>query len=92
MEAISTENAGSITFIKESSPTSFTVEQTLQTMAGAKTVALDTKTGRLFTMTAEFGPPAPNAPPGPAGRPARGPMVPGSFSILMVGRPSVAAD
>jgi hypothetical protein len=37
-------------------------------------------------MTAEYGP-APDAPPVPAGRPARGPMVPGSFSILMVGKP-----
>jgi hypothetical protein len=87
MESISTENAGSITFVKENSPTSFTVEQTLQTMMGAKTVALDTKTNRLFTMTAEYGPAAPDAKPGPAGRPARGPMVPGSFSILMVGKP-----
>ena len=86
MEAISAENAGTMTFIKENSPTSFAVEQTLQTMPGAKTLALDTKTGHVFTMTAEFGPPAPDAPPGPAGRPARGAMVPGSFSILMVGR------
>jgi hypothetical protein len=86
MEAISTENSGSITFIKEKSPTSFEVEQTLQTMMGAKTVALDTKTGHLLTMTAEFAPAPPNAPSGPAGRPARGPMVPGSFSILMVGK------
>jgi hypothetical protein len=62
------------------------VEQTLQTMAGAKTLAFDSKTGHVFTMTAEFGPPAPNAQPGPAGRPARGPMTPGSFSILMVGK------
>jgi hypothetical protein len=86
MEAISAENAGSMTFIKEKSPTSFEVEQTLETMKGAKTVALDTKTDRLFTMAAEYGPPAPDAPPGPAGRPARGPMIPGSFSILMVGK------
>jgi len=86
MEAISTEYAGSMTFIKENSPTSFSVEQTLQTMPGAKTIALDAKTNRLFTMTAEFGPPPPDAQPGPAGRPARGPMVPGSFTILMVGK------
>jgi hypothetical protein len=86
MEAISAENAGTMTFIKENSPTSFTVEQTLQTMVGAKTLALDTKTNHLLTMAAEFAPPAPDAPPGPAGRPARGPMVPGSFSILMVGK------
>jgi hypothetical protein len=86
MEAISAEGSGSMTFIKENSPTSFVVEQTLQTMVGAKTLALDTKTNRLFTMAAEFGPPAPDAPPGPAGRPARGPMLAGSFSILMVGK------
>jgi hypothetical protein len=86
MEAISAEGGGSMTFIKENSPTSFAVEQTLQTMVGAKTLALDTKTNHLLTMAAEFGPPPPNAPPGPAGRPARGPMLPGSFSILMVGK------
>jgi hypothetical protein len=86
MEAISAEGGGSMTFIKENSPTSFVVEQTLQTMVGAKTLALDTKTNRLLTMAAEFGPPPPDAPPGPAGRPARGPMLPGSFSILMVGK------
>lgn len=86
MEAISAEGGGSMTFIKENSPTSFAVEQTLQTMAGAKTLALDTKTNHLLTMAAEFGPPPPNAPPGPAGRPARGPMLSGSFSVLMVGK------
>ena len=86
MEAISAEYAGTMTFIKENSPTSFAVEQTLQTMVGAKTLALDTKTNHLFTMAAEFGPPAPDAPPGPAGRPPRGPMIPSSFSILMVGK------
>ena len=85
-EAISAENAGTMTFIKENSPTSFAVEQTLQTMVGAKTLALDTKTNHVLTMAAEFSPPPPNAPPGPAGRPARGPMVAGSFSILMVGK------
>ena len=86
METISAEYAGSMTFIKENGPNNFAVEQTLRTMVGAKTLALDTKTDHLITMAAEFGPPPPNAPPGPAGRPARGPMVQGSFSILMVGK------
>jgi hypothetical protein len=86
MEAISTSNGGEMTFIKENSPTSFVVEQTLETPPGAKTMTLDTKTNHIFTMTAEYAPAAPNAPPGPAGRPARGPMVPGSFSILMIGK------
>lgn len=85
-EAISAEYAGTMTFIKENSPTSFAVEQTLKTMVGAKTLALDTKTGHLLTMAAEFGPPAADAQPGPAGRPSRGPMIPGSFTVLMVGK------
>jgi len=85
-EAISAEYAGTMTFIKENSPTSFAVEQTLKTMVGAKTLALDTKTGHLLTMAAEFGPPAADAQPGPAGRPPRGPMIPGSFTVLMVGK------
>jgi len=86
MEAISASNGGEMTFIKENSPTNFAVEQTLETPQGAKTMTLDTKTGHIFTMTAEYAPAAPNAPAGPAGRPARGPMVPGSFSILMIGK------
>ena len=84
-EAISAEGAGSMTFIKEKSPASFEVEQTLQTLPGAKTLTLDTKTNHLLTMTTEFAPAAPGTPAGPAGM-ARGPMVPGSFSILMVGK------
>jgi hypothetical protein len=86
MEAISAEFAGTMTFVKENSPTNFAVEQTLQTMVGAKTLALDTKTGHLLTMAAEFGPPPADAKPGPAGRPPRGPMIEGSFSIVMVGK------
>jgi DNA-binding beta-propeller fold protein YncE len=85
-EAISAEAAGSMTFIKENSPTSFAVEQTLQTMPGAKTLTLDTKTNHLLTMTAEYEAAPANAPAGPGGRAARGPMVPGSFSILMIGK------
>ena len=85
MEAISAETGGTMTFIKENSPTDFTVEQTLQTMPVAKTLALDTRTGHVLTMSAEFAPAAPGA-AGRGGRPARGPMVPGSFTIMMIGR------
>lgn len=84
MEAISGERAGTMTFIKENSPTDFAVEQTLETMPVAKTVALDTKTNHVFTMTAEYGP-APTPPPAPApsaqGAPQGGPQggPPGGF-------------
>lgn len=84
MEAISADGAGSMTFIKEDSPTSFHVEQTLTTLPRAKTMALDTKTGHILSMTAEFGA-APPPPPG-GGRGGRAPMVPGTFTLLMVGK------
>jgi DNA-binding beta-propeller fold protein YncE len=83
MEAFSSQTDGTLTIIKENSPTSFVVEQTVQTMPTAKTMTLDSKTGRVFLIAAQFDPP-PAAPAG--GRaPARAPMVPDSFSILVVG-------
>lgn len=81
--------AGNLTVVKENSPTSFSVEQTLPTMAGARTLALDSKTGRVFVVSAEYGPPPPadaNAPATPGRGPRRGPMVPDSFTILVVGK------
>jgi DNA-binding beta-propeller fold protein YncE len=83
MEAFSSQGDGTLTIVKENSPTSFVVEQTLQTLPRAKTVTLDSKTSKLFLITAEFTPPPPT-PPG--GRPARGQMVPGTFAILVVGK------
>ena len=90
MEAFSSHGNGTMTIVKENSPTSFEVEQTLETMTGAKTLTLDSKTNHVLTMAAEYGPaPAPATPPpagAPAGRGARGPMVPDSFTILVVGK------
>jgi len=83
MEAFSSNADGTLTVIKENSPTSFVVEQVLETMPNAKTMTLDSKTNHLVLIAAEFGPPPANAQPG---RPARGPMVPDSFSILVVGK------
>ena len=88
MEAFSTHGNGTMTVVKENSPTSFSVEENLQTMNGARTVTLDSKTGHLFAMSQEYGAaPPPAANPAPGGRgPARGPVVPGSFTILMIGK------
>jgi DNA-binding beta-propeller fold protein YncE len=83
MEAFSSEGGGTLTIVKENSPTSFVVEQTLQTQPRAKTLTLDHKTDRLLLITAEFTP-APAPPPG--GRPGRGQIVPDTFSILVVGK------
>jgi DNA-binding beta-propeller fold protein YncE len=94
MEAFSSQGDGTLTVVKEDSPTSFQVEQTVATPARAKTLTLDTKNSQIYLITAEFGPvpaPPPNAPPPPPGAPAwmrgpRAPMIPHSFQILVVGK------
>jgi glutamine cyclotransferase len=87
MEAFSSHADGTLTVVKENSPTSFVVEQTVQTIPSAKTLTLDAKTNRILLIAAEFGPPPATPPPGtPPGRPLRGEMVPDSFSILAVGK------
>jgi len=84
MEAFSSQGDGTLTVIKENGPASFVVQENLETMRTAKTMTLDAKTNRILLIAAEFGPPATPAVAG--GRPARGPMVPDSFSILVVGK------
>jgi DNA-binding beta-propeller fold protein YncE len=95
MEAFSSQGDGTLTVIKENSPTDFSVEQTVATPSRAKTLTLDPKTGRVLLITAEYGPvpaaPVQAAPPLPPGAPAwmrapRPPMIPGSFQILVVGK------
>jgi DNA-binding beta-propeller fold protein YncE len=91
MEAFSSHGNGTLSVIKENSPTSFTVEETLTTMTGAKTLTLDAKTGNIVLIAAEYGPaPAPTTPPDPTkkagGRGGRGPMLPDSFTVLVVGK------
>jgi DNA-binding beta-propeller fold protein YncE len=89
-EAFSTHGNGTLTVVKEKSPTSFEVEQNLNTMNGARTIAFDSKTNHIFTMSQERGPapPPPPAPPegGRGGRGPQGTVVPGSFTILMIGK------
>jgi DNA-binding beta-propeller fold protein YncE len=99
MEAFSSQGDGTLTVIKEDSPTSFSVEQTVATPARAKVLTLDSKTNQILTITAEYGP-VPAAPPAgaaptaggpPPGAPAwmrgpRAPMIPNSFQILVIGK------
>jgi hypothetical protein len=91
MEAFASAGDGTLTVVKENSPTSFAVEQTVTTPIGAKVLTLDTKTNRILTITAEYGPaPTPPAgatpPAGGGGYRRRGPLVPGSFQIIVIGK------
>jgi DNA-binding beta-propeller fold protein YncE len=83
MEAFSTQGNGTMTIVTEKNATTFEVEQNLPTMNGARTIAFDSKTGHLFAMSVERGPAV--APP-PGGGRGGSPAIPGSFTILMIGK------
>lgn len=73
---------GTVTIAHEETPETLTVVQTLKTERGARTMAVDPKTHRIYLVTAKFGPEKPPAPGEPRRRP---PMVPGSFRVLVYG-------
>lgn len=72
---------GTLTVVREDTPDGYHVMQTLATQSSARTVAIDPATHRLYLPAARFD-------PKPAGATGRPPMVPGSFSVLVVA-PSV---
>src|SRR5215471_18878162 len=88
MEAFSSQRDGTLTIIKENSPTSFEVEQTVQTKQGCKTSSLDSKNNRIVLICTERAPQAPSAAPvagtdAPGERRGRG--GPGYLDVLWVG-------
>ncbi len=85
MEAFSSQGDGTLSVIKENNPSSFVLEQTVKTMVSAKTLTLDSKTGRILLIGAEYGPP-PTPPPAGGRGFGRGQMVADSFTILAVGK------
>jgi hypothetical protein len=91
-EAFSSQRDGTLTVIKEDSPTTFEVEQNVQTKVGAKTCTLDSKSNQIYLITAEYeAPPTQPAPDGQGaggqgGRRGRVRVVPDSFTILVVGK------
>jgi DNA-binding beta-propeller fold protein YncE len=83
-EAFSSQADGTLTIIKATGASTFGVQENVKTMPSAKTMTIDHKTRHVFLIGAEFGPGTPADTPG--GRPHRGPLVPGSFTILEVGK------
>ena len=79
--AFASNGDGTLTVVHEDSPTAFHVVSTVTTRPGAKTMALDGRTHRVYTVTSAFGPaPAPtDSEPHP--RPS---LVPGTFSLLVL--------
>jgi DNA-binding beta-propeller fold protein YncE len=81
--AFSSNGDGTLTVVHEDSPDKYSVIENVTTLRRARTMALDTKTHQVYTVTAEFGTaPAPTAQQ-PRPRP---PMVPGTFTLLILSR------
>ena len=74
--AYSSNGEGSITVVQEVNANTFKVLETIKTLPGAKTIALDQTTHHLYLPTAEYGVAAPGE--------RRPPIKPNSFMILDV--------
>jgi hypothetical protein len=70
---------GTLTAIAETSPGKFTIIQTLTTAPGARTMAVDPQTGKIYLPTAQMV--ATTKPDGSMGKPK---PVPGTFKVLVV--------
>src|ERR1017187_682771 len=81
--AFSSNGEGTLTVVHEDSPEKFTPVASVPTQRGARTMALDLKTHKIFLVTAEFGPAPSATPEHPRPRP---PAVPGTFTLLVVGQ------
>ena len=74
---------GVLTVVREDSPQKFSVVENAKTEPGARTMALDTKTHNLFTVTAKFGPP----PAATADNPhPRRTILPDTFEVLVLAK------
>ncbi len=74
---------GVLTVVKEESPDKFSVAENVPTQAGARTLALDSKTHNVYVVTAKFGPPP--APSADNPHPRRT-ILPDSFVVLVIAK------
>jgi DNA-binding beta-propeller fold protein YncE len=79
--AFSSNADGTLTVIHQDSPDQYHVLENVQTAPGARNMGLDPANHRVFLVSAKFG-------PAPAGGRGRGPVQPGSFTLLVVERDS----
>src|SRR5207237_99482 len=73
---------GTTTIVREEGLDKLTVVQTLKTERGARTIALDSDTHRIYLPTAQFEP-APS--PAPGASPTRPTIVPNTLKLLVYG-------
>ena len=70
---------GTLTVIHQDSPDQYHVIENVQTPQGSRNMGLDPTNHRVFVVSAKFG-------PVPAGGRGRGPVLPGSFTLMVIER------
>jgi DNA-binding beta-propeller fold protein YncE len=78
-DAFASNADGTLTVIHQDSPDQYHVVENIQTPPASRNMGLDPTTHRVFVVSAKFG-------PTPAGGRGRGPVLPGSFSLLTIER------
>ena len=73
---------GATTIVKEETPDKLTVLQTLKTERGARTMALDPETHRIYLPSAQFQPPPS---PSPGTSPGRPTVIPNTLKLFVYG-------
>jgi len=63
--------------VQQDSPDKYHLLETVKTAPGARNMALDLKTKRIFLPLSDRGPPSPTSP--------RGALIPGTFRVLVFG-------
>ena len=81
--AVSSNGEGTMTLVHEESPDSFRVVATVPTQRGGRTIALDERTHRLYTVAAQYGQAPAPTPDRPRPRP---PVIPGSVVVVILER------
>jgi YVTN family beta-propeller protein len=80
---LSSNGEGSLTLVREASPDRYRIVQTVKTQRGARTMALDSDSGKVYLVTADLSPAPSPTPEQPHPRPV---PVPDTFTVLVVDR------
>jgi len=78
-DAFASNADGTLTVIHQDSPDQYHVVENLQTPVGSRNMGLDPTNHRVFVVSGKFG-------PAPAGGKGKGPVQPGSFTLMTIER------
>ncbi len=81
-DAFASTGDGMLTVAHEDTPGKLSIVENVATMPGARTMEIDPQSHHIYTVSAKFGP----APAAVAGRTSRPPMIPGTFTLLVLER------